>query len=462
MFKTKILLLAPSPTLPTGMAEMIRLIFETLLAQYPDAYEIEQVGLVHTFAVSAPRWPIHPTRTVRMANGELDLDPNDAHGEKTFPEVARRFQPDLVFAYNDPQYLAFLCASPQSRPYKLILYTNLDGYPFPEADANVFRPANLILTCSEFARNVLVTASPALKGKTDFMYSPADTARFKPVSDEEKKTIRRDLLPTWIPQDAFVLGWIGRNQWRKQIWLLYAVLHYLRSGKYFVCQHCERITVIDWHPGLRQHMDELVDVVSGSARQAACRHCRSTDVAQAAPFTDIFLWFHSIDPRGQGAWPLAELECQFDVKRGRDIYYTEGMGEKAALAPSDMPLFFQMWDALLYLTGGEGFGLPAWEALCAGLPVVYTDYSSHAEFLRRANGGLPVRGILQPEAKTCIWRMVADVGEALVAVRKLYLDRKLGRTLGANGRAFVQDFTPEIQAAKWHEIFQRSGGSRPA
>lgn len=142
------------------------------------------------------------------------------------------------------------------------------------------------------------------------------------------------------------------------------------------------------------------------------------------------------------------------MKRGRDIYYTEGMGEKAALAPADMPLLFQMWDVLLYLTGGEGFGLPAWEAMCAGLPVVYTDYSSHAEFLRHANGGLPVRGILQPEAKSCIWRMVADVGEALQAVRILYFDREIGKTLGANGRVFVQNYAPAIQAAKWHQMFQ--------
>lgn len=161
MSKAKILLLAHSPALPTGMAEMVRLIFETLLAQYPDAYEIEQVGLVHTFAVSALQWPIHPTRTVLLANGELDLDPCDANGEKTLPEVVSRFQPDLVFAYNDPQHLAFLCAPPQSRPYKLVLYTNLDGYPFPAADANVFRPADLVVTCSEFARNVLVTAGRA-------------------------------------------------------------------------------------------------------------------------------------------------------------------------------------------------------------------------------------------------------------------------------------------------------------
>jgi glycosyltransferase involved in cell wall biosynthesis len=452
--KAKILLLAHSPALPSGMAEMIRLIFETLLGEYPDTYELQQIGLVHTFAVSVPRWPIHPTRTVRLNNGDLDLDQTDAHGEKTLAEIVEQFQPDVVFAYNDPQSLAFLCAAPRSRSYKLILYTNLDGYPFPEADANVFRPADLVLTCSEFARRVLVSASPALKKKTRFMYSPADVERFKPIADEEKVSLRQDILPGWMPEDAFVLGWIGRNQWRKQIWLPFAVLHYLRTGKYLLCQSCDRITLIDWHPAFRKHNDELNDVTFERRGLTACHHCRSTDLSQAAPLTNIFLWFHSIDKHGQGDWPLKELEIQFDIRRERDIYYTEGMGEMAALAPADMPILFQLWDALLYLSGGEGFGLPAWEAMCAGLPVVYSDYSSHAEFLRQANGGLPVGGILQPEAKTCIWRMIADVPEAIAAVRKLYYDRKLCRQLGTNGRSFVQQYTPEIQARRWHEIFQ--------
>jgi glycosyltransferase involved in cell wall biosynthesis len=154
-------------------------------------------------------------------------------------------------------------------------------------------------------------------------------------------------------------------------------------------------------------------------------------------------------------WPLKQIEEQFNLNRNKDVYYTEGCGLNAALSPNDMPALYQLWDALIYLSGGEGFGLPAWEAMCCGLPVIYTNYSSHSEFLGKASAGLPVDGILQPEAKTCILRMIADVSQTIEAVRKLYFDRELGRQLGQNGRAFVQNYTPEIQAEKWHQIFQR-------
>jgi glycosyltransferase involved in cell wall biosynthesis len=153
-------------------------------------------------------------------------------------------------------------------------------------------------------------------------------------------------------------------------------------------------------------------------------------------------------------WCVRSLEQQFGLACGRDIFYTPGYEMKAALSPLDVPALYQLWDCLLYLSGGEGFGLPAWEAMCAGLPTIYTNYSGHAELLNKAKAGIPVGGILQPEAKSCIWRMVANVSQAVEAVRRLYFDRKLAAALGANGRAFVLNYTPERIAQKWHSIFQ--------
>ena len=106
------------------------------------------------------------------------------------------------------------------------------------------------------------------------------------------------------------------------------------------------------------------------------------------------------DPRT--TWPLPLIEQQFGIRKGCDVHYTENCKFKAALAPADMPTLYNLWDCFLYLSGGEGFGIPAWEAMCASLPVVHTNYSSHSEFLRKANGGIPIGGLLQPEAKTCI------------------------------------------------------------
>ena len=50
--------------------------------------------------------------------------------------------------------------------------------------------------------------------------------------------------------------------------------------------------------------------------------------------------------------------------------------------------------------------------------------------------------------------MVADLSQVIEAIRRLYYDRKLASSLGANGRTFVEGFAPEIVVRKWHEIFQ--------
>lgn len=118
-------------------------------------------------------------------------------------------------------------------------------------------------------------------------------------------------------------------------------------------------------------------------------------------------------------------------------------------------MLYKIWDCLLFLSGGEGFGLPAWEAMCSALPVIYTNYSAHGEFLSRGQAGLPVGGVLQPEQKTCIWRMVADVPQTIEAVRRLYFNRGEARQLGANGRKYAEQFGIGTQVEQWHRTFEQ-------
>jgi hypothetical protein len=344
----------------------------------------------------------------------------------------------------------------------VILYLTFDGLPFPPGCGHILDRADLILTMSEFSVNVMAKCLPDTSTSKlgGYLYGPADTERFKPISRESKAELRRDLLPEWMPQNAFLLGWIGRNQWRKQVWLLYKVIHYLRTGAYLVCRGCGRVSLYDWDPIRQCHLKESGGVLESRPgyEYDKCIHCNSLDVEEARPLSDVFLWCHMAE-EPEPSWPLSWLEQQWGLRRDRDLYYTPNYGLKSALAPSDVPMLYQLWDGLLYLSGGEGFGSPAWEAMCSALPLVYTNYSAHAEFASRAAAGLPVGGILQPEDKSCIWRMVADVPQTIQAVRRLYFDQTLAQKLGANGRSFAERFTTDIQGEEWHRIFQRMRGA---
>jgi hypothetical protein len=98
--------------------------------------------------------------------------------------------------------------------------------------------------------------------------------------------------------------------------------------------------------------------------------------------------------------------------------------------------------------------------MCSGLPVVYTNCHPHAEYLNGASAGLAVDGILQPEAKSGNLRTIADVSQAIHAIRKVYLNRQLRGALGANGRSFAKEYCLGIQAAKWHRVFQAVGSAK--
>jgi hypothetical protein len=290
--KMKILIVGASPILPTGMAEVIRLIFETLLDRYPGEYELHHLGLFHSHTVTTPKWPVYPTRGGRDKDGQLFFLIEDSEGQRTFRELLPKIQPDIVFAHNDPQRVLHLCLEPGQRSYKLILYLNFDGLPFPPDHGPLLARSDLIVTMSEFSKRVVLTCLPMVSAsKVDYMYSPADVVRFRPVSENEKLELRIRILPKWIPHDAFLVGWIGRNQWRKQVWLLYSVIHHVRAGGYLVCHDCGRVSLPLPKPLPSRRADELDEDTEsqGDAQRAVCGHCRSTGIEKAAPFSDVFL-----------------------------------------------------------------------------------------------------------------------------------------------------------------------------
>jgi glycosyltransferase involved in cell wall biosynthesis len=454
--RLRILIITHSAVLPTGLAEVTRLVFDALLRKYPTRYEIEQIGLKHVeaVAVAAPNWHIYPTKAAVRKDGRQGFSKCDLQGEETFRTLLPLVKPDIVFAFNDPQNLEYLCAGSTERTYKLILYVTFDGFPIPP-DFNYLLKADRLITMSSFSRAAFLTSHQLNSSeKVAVIYPPADTSRFHPVSEKEKVELRREFLPRWMPSTAFVLGWVGLNQWRKQVWVLYEVMSLLRKGQYFVCTNCRRTALL--HLGLTTRF--LMEGAPGRLDQnpelsGTCPHCRTGHLEIAEPLDDIFLWLHMADGPNC-CWPVDSLEKLYGLREGRDIYYTDRCSSTKHFRPDAMSRLYQLWDGLLYLSGGEGFGMPLFEAMSTGLPIIYTNYSSHAELVANANGGVPVGGLLLPEPHTCILRMVADLQQVLDATRMLYLDHELRWKLGANGREFTKRHSVDTQVDEWHQLFQ--------
>ena len=115
----------------------------------------------------------------------------------------------------------------------------------------------------------------------------------------------------------------GGNQWRKQIWLPYRVIQYLRTGAYTVCRDCGRVTVRTPPPASTS--GELHPMTS----EAIC--VKDVSPLRMGPETrpvlsNAFLWMHMPEEPGQEEWQRSWLEVQHEVAPGRDIHYTDGHG----------------------------------------------------------------------------------------------------------------------------------------
>ena len=85
-------------------------------------------------------------------------------------------------------------------------------------------------------------------------------------------------------------------------------------------------------------------------------------------------------------------QAKAEAKQGELSRQIDGLGLRnvvpvsGALSTSDMALLYNNYDALIFPSRAEGWGLPLIEAIACGLPVISTYYSGHSEYLSAING----------------------------------------------------------------------------
>ena len=81
-----------------------------------------------------------------------------------------------------------------------------------------------------------------------------------------------------------------------------------------------------------------------------------------------------------------ELKLLYDRKGSAKVYLYD-----IEMPKWELGRFYTMANVFLWPSRGEGFGLPALEALACGLPVIASNHSAHLEFLTKA--GIPRPGV---------------------------------------------------------------------
>lgn len=357
-------------------------------------------------------------------------------------------RPDVVWHLGDPYMGIEPARLGRDGRYRLVYYYPVGYEPlnhYRETWVEKLAAAETLVTPTRFGADVL-RAVPGLEAR-EIPVIPlgVDTTVFRPRDPQERTAVRRDLWGDRAGEEPFILGWVGHDQYRKQVWTLFELLHHLREGDYLRCASCDRVTVMEYDHRLRRPRDPgRLRTYPPEYDYRTCWYCRSTAVERGRRRDDVVLW--TVMPSNvEVGWDLRLLA---DTWNCRDTVFdsTRGRPEEGHTT-EEMSRIVSCFDALAFPSGAEGFGMPVLEAMSCGVPVVYSNCAAHAEFAV----GLPVRVRFVPDHPDPSWLGYVDMGDLVRSVLLLIEDHELRRRLAVDGRRVATDMDWDAFTPLWIE-----------
>jgi hypothetical protein len=217
MRKKRILFLTDFAGAFTGFGKQCRLLLTFL--HKTGKYEI--LNAAQGLPKFGPHQNKYPWKTVGVLPNDqnqlqqLSQDPNlarnAAYGALEITNIVKEFKPDIIFAINDTWGSQFVTDMPFFNNIPTICWNTFDSLPLLPDTVQKAPKIKYYWTWSDFARKEL--------HKHDFkhavnQYPLVNTEKFYKLPDSKIAEIKARF---GIPQDAFIIGFVFRNQLRKLI-----------------------------------------------------------------------------------------------------------------------------------------------------------------------------------------------------------------------------------------------------
>ena len=410
--------------------------------------EIIQHGWLHNKPLEEVPWEIVPTEN----NVEIGPDGRpypDSYGERTLQKLLDSFRPHMLWQLGDPWMGINAAMLKPQYGYRYIYYIPVDSEPYSPVWNERINMADEVIAMSDYGVDVL-SGNQDLRS-VNFSSIPlgVDTTIFHPLDKEDIKSKRSEFSEGKLTKNMKVLGWIGRDQPRKQNWQLYELLHYIRTGEWILCKECGRITVKEY-----DHVSRLPRDITKLRKYECgykyehCWYCHSKDIVPGTPREDVVLWTHMFNQPDTG-WDLDELLNTYRIRE--EVYDPSGHVGDGEISPEDMNWLYNCFDVFVYPTGGEGFGMPILEAMAAGIPCVYANYSAYTDW---AVGESVRVEIFQPEIRTQRCRALIDMGEMVRKTLLMLNDHNRRSIFSKRGMKAASKFSWDEVAQHWMKMIE--------
>ena len=204
--KKKILVIADSPLVPSGVGTQTRYMIESLLSTGEYSFLCLAGAMKHDN---------YNIQKVEGHEEDWTIVPVDGYGNEAIVRGAiKEFKPDVLWFMTDPRFYHWLWKIEDEIRDKIpmVYYHVWDNYPYPTYNSQYYESNDLICTISKVTDDIVKTVSPDVMS----IHVPhaVDTEIFKNKTDLLTPELRNNI--TGDKPEKFIFFWNNRNARRKQ------------------------------------------------------------------------------------------------------------------------------------------------------------------------------------------------------------------------------------------------------
>jgi glycosyltransferase involved in cell wall biosynthesis len=209
--KKKILIIADSPLVPTGVGTQTRYMIESL---------IETGKYQFLCLAGAVRHSDYSLKSVDKWGNDWLIKPVNGYGDKNvIRSVMRDYKPDLLWFMTDPRFFIWLWEMENEirKSIPMIYYHVWDNYPPPEFNKKFYDSNDLVCTISKLTDDIVKTVAPNVESIR--VPHAVNTEIFKKKATEkeiEEVKLFREKIIGEGNTDKLIFFWNNRNARRKQ------------------------------------------------------------------------------------------------------------------------------------------------------------------------------------------------------------------------------------------------------